>query len=508
MPAQPMQRVLLAAAHKEMVGNLVGAVRAAGLEVSAVDLVPLALIRAIGRRVEEDETTGAEAIVSIGAGVTVIVVHEAGLPRFVRVLGTGGRTITDAIGRELNIPYESAEALKRQTGQVPDDVAERARLAMTRPVGDLVEQIRGSLDYYRGQPGTPRLLQVTLTGGGSLLPEIPPQLRDLVGLPVEYARAREQIEIGEIGFPAERIHEIDPFVPTPTGLALGGIATGRRIDLVGTEGRGALGGRNAVFIAAAIAALLVLLLGGIWWVRKSAVNEEKDRLAAVQAENADLERVKSSLSAAQQTEMEIETLQGQVEGLLTTDISWAKMLQEISRTIPNDTWLTAFQGTSSNGSDAGSSFGSSTTSPSTSSGTTGSGTTGTTPSTSSGSAISGGGSTGTTGSTGIAGSTGATPGTGSSANVAAGTVSFTIVGLDFPSVSAWIQRLGTQIPSFTNLWVPSASKGSAAGGSSGSSSSSSSSSSSGGREFVNFTSTAAITSAARSDRLETVQGRR
>ncbi len=34
--------------------------------------------------------------------------------------------------------------------------------------------------------------------------------------------------------------------------------------------------------------------------------------------------------------------------MLATDISWSRMLQEIARTIPNDTWLTAFQGTSAN----------------------------------------------------------------------------------------------------------------------------------------------------------------
>ncbi len=342
---QQMQRILLAAAHREMVANLVGAVQDAGLTVSAVDLVPLALIRAIGRRVS-DNGSGAEAIVSIGGGVTVVVVHEAGLPRFVRVLGLAGRSVTDAIARDLAIPPDQAEALKRQTGQVPDDVAERARAAMARPVSDLVEQIRGSLDYYRGQPGATRLLQVTLTGGGSLLPGIAPQLRELVGLPVEPATPRDQLAIGDIGFPIDRVEDIDPYLPTPTGLALGGLASGRRINLVGPEGRAAVDRRRALMIAGAVAALLVLLLGGIWWVRKSALDTEKDRLAQAQAENAALEREKESLSAAQQAETQIDSLRGQVEAELTTDISWARMLQEIARTIPNDTWLTAFQGTS------------------------------------------------------------------------------------------------------------------------------------------------------------------
>jgi type IV pilus assembly protein PilM len=477
---QQMQRILLAAAHREMVANLVGAVQDAGLTVSAVDLVPLALIRAIGRRVS-DNGSGAEAIVSIGGGVTVVVVHEAGLPRFVRVLGLAGRSVTEAIARDLAIPFDQAEALKRQTGQVPDEVAERARAAIGRPVSDLVEQIRGSLDYYRGQPGATRLLQVTLTGGGSLLPGIAPQLRELVGLPVETATPRDQLAIGDIGFPIDRVEDIDPYLPTPTGLALGGLASGRRINLVGPEGRAAVDRRRVLLIVGAVGALLVLLLGGIWWLRKSAVDDERDKLAQAQAENAVLEKEKNSLSAAQQAETQIETLRGQVESQLTTDISWARMLQEIARTIPNDTWLTAFQGTSSSADTASSgghsvgSFADQT--PSTSTPGSSDSTTTTSPTA---------GATGTTPTTAAG-----TPSTSGAA--AAGTVSFTVVGLDFPSVSAWLQRIGTQIPSFSDLWVASATRGAQ------------SDASSTGRDFVNFTSTAGITSAARSDRLERVQ---
>jgi type IV pilus assembly protein PilM len=480
VPRQQMQRILLAAAHRDMVANLVAAVQNAGLTVTAVDLVPLALIRAIGRRVS-DNGSGAEAIVSIGGGVTVVVVHEAGLPRFVRVLGLAGRSVTDAIARDLAIPVDQAEALKRQTGQVPDDVAERARAAIARPVSDLVEQVRGSLDYYRGQPGSTRLLQVTLTGGGSLLPGIAPQLRDLVGLPVEAATPRDQLDIGDIGFPVDRIEDIDPYLPTPTGLALGGLASGRRINLVGPEGRAATDLRRALLIAGAVGLLLVLLLGGLWWLKKSALDDERDKLAQAQAENAALEKEKSSLSAAQQAQTQIDTLTGQVESVLTSDISWARMLQEIARTIPNDTWLTAFQGSSAvdtSSSSSGAVTPTPTTPTSTPSTTAPAGATGTTPS-----------------------STPTSPST--KAPGASGTVSFTVVGLDFPSVSAWLQRIGTQVPSFADLWVASANRG--AGGGTGTSSGSGTDASSTARDFVNFTSTAAITSAARSDRLEQVQ---
>ena len=60
--------MLLAAAHKDLIRNLTGAVRAAGLSVASVDLVPLALVRSVGRRVS-DNGGGVEAVVSVGGGV-------------------------------------------------------------------------------------------------------------------------------------------------------------------------------------------------------------------------------------------------------------------------------------------------------------------------------------------------------------------------------------------------------------------------------------------------------
>jgi cell division ATPase FtsA len=464
-----MQRILLAAAHRETVSNLVGAVRAAGLTVGAVDLVPLALIRAIGRRVSENGS-GAEAIVSVGGGVTVMVVHEAGLPRFVRVLGLGGRLLTEAIARDLEIPFDQAEALKRQSSQAPEAIADRARAAMTRPLADLVEQIRGSLDYYRAQPGAPRLLRITLTGGASLTPGLAEQLRDLVGLAVEQAAPREHFEIGDIGFPSDRVENLDPYLPTPAGLALGGLATGRRINLLGGEADAAQTRQRILMVAGAVGLLLILALGGIWWIRKSALDTEKDRLAQAKAENAQLTQEKASLASAEQAQAEVETLSAEVQAVLDQDISWARMLQEIARTIPNDTWLTAFQGSSTLGTNSSSG---STLTPSTPTPSSGSSSGDTTQSTESGFAPT----------TAPAGGTTTTTPTESST----GTATFTVVGLDFRSVSAWIQRIGTQIPSFTNLWVPSASRGAQTDAASG-------------REFVNFSSTATITSAAKSDR--------
>ena len=443
-------RVLVAAAHKETVHRMIGAVRAAGLKVAAVDLVPLGLVRALGRRVAP-EGPGAEGIVSIGGGVTVIVVHEGGLPRFVRMLGTGGRSLTEAIARDLDLSLETAEALKRQGDNSPPELAPRVTAALERPLSELLEEVRGSLDYWRTQPGSARLLRVTVTGGVSLQPGVVDGLSRVLGVPVELAQPRDGIEVGDIGFPPDEVGALDPYLPVPIGLALGGAPGGKRINLAGGDRVASPADtRKLAIVIGSVALALLLLLGLLSFQKQKQLSDAQDSLSTQNATNATLQKKIDALADAQKDQTQIEAIQSQVTTILLTDVSWAVMLQEIARTIPDDTWLTAFQGAVSTDPAAASAAANT--------------------------------------AAGISGST-AVPGAPTTPAAAiSGTVSFTATGLDFTSIANWIKRV-SDIPSYTNLWVPTASATQL-----------------GGRTVVNFTSNAALTAKAKSDRLKTFTG--
>lgn len=395
---EKMMRVLLAAAHEATVARLVRAVQAGGFGVEAVDLIPLALVRALGRPVT-DNGPGAEGIVSFGGGVTVIVVHELGVPAFVRVLGTGGRELTDAIAAELDLPEETAESLKRQLGTAAasEDVVAQARGAIERPLGVLLDEVRSSLDYYRNQPGASRLLRVIVTGGTSQLPGLVDRLTTLVGVPVELARPRDLLAIGDIGFDEADLPRLDPYLPAPVGLALGGTRGGAVIDLHVRARRGAAGGGRGRTAAAAVAgaAVLIGLLAVPTLARQGEIDDEKEALAAAQRTNADLRAQIAQLSEAQEKQAQLEASQTLVGTVLATDVSWSRLLQEVARTIPSDVWLTSFNGQ-------------------------------------------------------------VTPAPGGVTAALDGEVDFSARGLDFPSVASWLQRM-SEIPSFADFWVPNAS---------------------------------------------------
>jgi len=218
-----MLRVLLVAASREMVTSALAAVEQAGLQPTMVDLTSFAVLRA-----QVSSSPGfaveAEALVDVGASVTNIVVHQGGVPRFVRILLMGGGDITDAVAERLGVAAEQAESVKQTTGlSVVAGGAQThpANRAIESTGGAFVEEVRGSLDYYLAQSGSARISRVVLSGGGSRLGGLVERLTTATRLPVEIARPMSVLKIGKTGLTDEQLAYVEPMVTVPVGLALG-----------------------------------------------------------------------------------------------------------------------------------------------------------------------------------------------------------------------------------------------------------------------------------------------
>ncbi|HEY3241135.1 MAG TPA: pilus assembly protein PilM [Acidimicrobiia bacterium] len=400
---EPVTRILLAAAHKETVGALLGAVKAAGVTASAVDLVPLALIR--GLRTAPDEPGAAEAVVSVGAGVTTVVVHEGGLPRLVRIVAVGGE-------------------------------AGLARITVP---------IHGSLDYYLNQTETTPLMRVLLTGGGSLTAGLAESIVSSLGVAVEQARPRANIDVGDIGVPESQLSALDPYLAVAVGLALGGPrAGGPQIDLLPPEARREAAGRRATRRLALVGAVLLVALVGLSLFQVLGASGQRDRLADQQRTNRTLQARVDELGGPLEVQQNLVLARQRVSSALAGDVSWPRVLEDLAATLPASVWLDSFSLQLAGPAGAG---------------------------------------------TGDA----ATAGTGTAAGAAGtggpmGTASFTATALDFPSVAAWLDRL-PRLPYYLNLSVSSVSKAEA-----------------GTRPVVTFTSGATVGPSLRSDRLQRLLG--
>ena len=213
---QQMRRVLVAAAHSDLVDGVVRAVEGAGLTVDQVDLDSSALVRAVAAQSVPGQT---EAIVSIGAGLTLIVIHQDGRPQFVRTVGTGGNATTAAISSALDMPLSDAEILKRRLGEGTPQVQSALRPAEAS-INDVVSEIRNSIQYFASLPGRSPVARVLVTGGGSYLFGLLQALESQVRIPVQMVSPLAHLDMSKVPLTPEQAAQVAGVLTTPIGLAL------------------------------------------------------------------------------------------------------------------------------------------------------------------------------------------------------------------------------------------------------------------------------------------------
>jgi type IV pilus assembly protein PilM len=217
-----MLRLMIVAAHRAMVDQHLQAAEAARLEPIGVDLVPFAIVRSVaqyeGLGLDEDEL-GGEALVDVGADVTNICVHERGLPRFVRILPSGGSDVTKAVAQALDISEEEAEIFKRggplRNGHTPEE----ARRTLEQRVNALVDEIRSSLDFYRAQTPGAQISRVLVTGGGSKIPGFVEMIGNRMGTPTRRGHAFSKVDV-KVALSQADLVEAEPLLAVAVGLAL------------------------------------------------------------------------------------------------------------------------------------------------------------------------------------------------------------------------------------------------------------------------------------------------
>jgi type IV pilus assembly protein PilM len=197
------RRVLLAAAYKEPIDHYVQACRAAGLELSGIDVEAFALLRAVAPRNgnAEGALTVASVVVSIGHDRSTLAISDGTVCDFMRVLDWGGSKLEAAIARELGLTGPEAAELKLELDlgdDTPDEADPRAasaRAAVERELQTLARELIASLQFYQGQPGSLAISEVFVTGGTTKLPGLAEELERLTRVPVRIANPLAGVQV-------------------------------------------------------------------------------------------------------------------------------------------------------------------------------------------------------------------------------------------------------------------------------------------------------------------------
>ena len=206
--------------------NLEQCVNAAGAEVEAFILNPLASAEAV---LTETEREMGVVVCDIGGGTTDLAIYINGDVWHTMVLAVGGNHITSDIAHGLRLPLDQAEAVKLQHGySIQNDITVED-VFFIRPFGDeekveikrrdlaliieaRVEEMFGYVLQEIKRSGYDGLLPagLVLTGGTSNLPGIKKFARQIFDFPVRVAQPENLLGM------ADQLH--DPAYSTSIGL--------------------------------------------------------------------------------------------------------------------------------------------------------------------------------------------------------------------------------------------------------------------------------------------------
>ena len=123
LPAPPDAQnieVLLAVAQEDLVNEHLKALSGARLKPVAIDIVPLASVRAVSA-LNGKPASGAMVVVNIGASASEITIVQNEAIKVTRTVPIGGETFTKAIADALSVEMEEAERLKLTEAEAPPE---------------------------------------------------------------------------------------------------------------------------------------------------------------------------------------------------------------------------------------------------------------------------------------------------------------------------------------------------------------------------------------------------
>jgi type IV pilus assembly protein PilM len=210
--------VLLVAAKKEKIADYTGVIAQAGRTPVVVDVDAFALQNAFELNYGFD-AGGVVVLLNAGASAININIIANGQSVFTRDVSLGGNAYTEAVQRELNLPFESAELLKKGfpvDGATFDDVVPVLR-AMTENV---LLEVQKTFDFFKATASTDRIDRIMLSGGASRVEGFAEALQERFGTPVEMFDPFRKVTLDPKKYSGEQRDAIVPTAAVAVGLAL------------------------------------------------------------------------------------------------------------------------------------------------------------------------------------------------------------------------------------------------------------------------------------------------
>jgi type IV pilus assembly protein PilM len=175
--------VLLVAAKKEKIADYTGVISQAGRLPVIVDVDAFALQNAyeVNYGLEPDAVV---VLLNAGASAININIITGDQSVFTRDISMGGNSYTEAVQKELNLPFESAEQIKR--GQPVEGVTfEEVQPILHAMTENVLLEIQKTFDFFKATASSDRIDRIVVSGGASRVDGFTTSLQERFNTAVE-----------------------------------------------------------------------------------------------------------------------------------------------------------------------------------------------------------------------------------------------------------------------------------------------------------------------------------
>lgn len=216
--AQGHLEVLLVAAKKDKIADYAGVITQAGRLPVLVDVDAFALQNAY----EVNYGFDAHAtVVLLNAGASAININilAGSQSVFTRDVSMGGNAFTEAVQKELGLPFDAAEQLKKGH-DVPGARYEDAQPVVRAMTDNVLLEIEKTFDFYKASASNDRLDRIVLSGGASRVEGFAEALQDRFETQVARFDPFRQIPLDPRALAGADPDDVAPFAAVAMGLAL------------------------------------------------------------------------------------------------------------------------------------------------------------------------------------------------------------------------------------------------------------------------------------------------
>lgn len=179
------QEILLSSIPNVYIENRLDMLESVGLNVIAFEPNNLAMARALSSA----DSTLPQLVLDIGSQSTDLVVMMGGMPHLTRSIPTGVEAIVRSAMQNLNIDEKQATQFVFKFGMSKDKLEGQVYQAINATVDNLTSEIDKSIKYFQTRYTVAKIDRMILSGGASVIPELPLYLANKSGLNVEIGNA-------------------------------------------------------------------------------------------------------------------------------------------------------------------------------------------------------------------------------------------------------------------------------------------------------------------------------